>query len=160
MPLGQRRVIRTKNQRQVRKLRRREAERLIQEQLPRRVGQVIFAANDVRDPHQRIVDDNSKVVRGTPIGSQEHGIWNCLGGDMDFPPHEIIDANLAVRLPHPLDPDGRRLAIGDSLLRDPRRDPAAVPEYPGCMSRGERLLPFLLELLYGTEAVVCSAFLD
>ena len=61
MALRQRRVIRPHHQRQVRELRRGEAERAVEQQLPRRVRDVILAPNHVRDLHQRIVDTEGYV---------------------------------------------------------------------------------------------------
>ena len=55
-------MIGPQHQRHVRERRRRPAEGLVEQQLPWRVGDVILAANDVRDPHQRIVDDDGEVV--------------------------------------------------------------------------------------------------
>ena len=41
---------------------RRRAERLVEEDLPRRVGEMVVAADDVRDPHVDVVDDDAEVV--------------------------------------------------------------------------------------------------
>ena len=66
VPLRQRRVIGSHHQRQMRELRRRESERPIEQQLPRRVRDVILAADHMRHLHQRIVDDDGEVVGGRP----------------------------------------------------------------------------------------------
>ena len=63
----------------MRELRRREAERLIQQDLPRRIRDVILAADHVRDLHQRIVDDDGEVVGGAAVGADDHRIADDVG---------------------------------------------------------------------------------
>ena len=60
--------------------RRREAERLVQQQLPRRIRDVILAADHMGDLHQRIVDHHGEVVGGMPsartmTGSPMTSVW-------------------------------------------------------------------------------------
>ena len=50
--LRERRVIRPEHEREMRKSRRTQPERLVQEQLPRRVGDVVLASDDVTDLHR------------------------------------------------------------------------------------------------------------
>ncbi len=52
---------------------------LVQKDLPRRVRDVILAANHVRHLHQGIVDDDGEVVGGNPVGSNQHRIADNVG---------------------------------------------------------------------------------
>ena len=56
----------------MRKLRQRHAKRLEEEDVLRRVGEVVLAANDVGDPHVGIVDHNGEVIERRAIGAQDH----------------------------------------------------------------------------------------
>ena len=79
MPLRQRRVIGPQHERQVGEARRRPPERLVNQHLPRRVRDVVLTADHLRDPHQRIVDDDGKVVGGRAIRAHEHRVADDLG---------------------------------------------------------------------------------
>ena len=79
--LRQRRVIRPHHQRQVRELRRRESERLIEQHLPRRIRDVILAANHMRDLHQRIVDHDGEVVGRPAVRSDQHRIADDVAAE-------------------------------------------------------------------------------
>ena len=67
MPLAQPLLIRTENQRDVRELRQRRADGLIQEDLFGRVRDVIVASHHVRDRHLHIVGDDREVIRGMAV---------------------------------------------------------------------------------------------
>ena len=94
--LRQRRVIRPEHHREVREARRREAERAIQQHLPRRVRDVILAADHVRHLHQRIVHDDGEVVGGTAVGADEHRIADDVGAERHFAADEILERDVDV----------------------------------------------------------------
>jgi hypothetical protein len=54
-------------------LRQRIAERLGNENLPRRVRQVLFGPNDVRDLEIEIVDDARQVIKAGAVGPLDDG---------------------------------------------------------------------------------------
>ena len=62
MPLGELGAIRSENKRDMRVRRPGESKCFKDENLPRCIGNVVFAADDVRDPHLVIVHDHGKVV--------------------------------------------------------------------------------------------------
>ena len=126
--------------------RRREPERLVQQNLPRRVRDVILAADHVRHLHQRIVDDDGEVVGGRAVGADDDGIADDVGVKADVAADGVGEHDVAV-VGH-AEADGRTLAG-----RDARRAPArgdSRRHVPGVARRppgGERLLPVGLELL-------------
>ncbi len=85
--LGKPRAVRPQNQRHVRKNRRRSAQRAIQQRLLRRIGNVIGAANHVRNPHIDVVHDYAQLIhrpaaRLAFLGrSQQNEILNLLVGN-------------------------------------------------------------------------------
>ena len=60
--LAEPRFVGAEDQRHVAERGKAVAERLIEQDLARRVGEVIVAADDVRDPHLGVVDDDAEVV--------------------------------------------------------------------------------------------------
>ncbi len=90
VPLRQRRVVGPEHERQVRELRRREPERLIEQDLPRRIRDVILAADHVRHLHQRIVDHDGEVVLRPAVGAHDDEIADDLGAEDDLAAHEIL----------------------------------------------------------------------
>ena len=89
MPLRQLGVIRTEDHRDVAELGRREAERLVNQQLPRRIRDVILASHHMRHPHQPIVDDDREVVGGIAVGTQQHLVADDVGVKADVSAHQI-----------------------------------------------------------------------
>ena len=152
MPLGQRRVIRTEHQRQVREARRREAERAIEQHLPRRVRDVILAADHMRHLHQRIVDDDGEVVGGTAVGAHQHRIADHVGAERDLAAHEILERDVDV-LGHAEADDGALAAL-EPLARLLRRDRAAGAVIFRRAAGGEIATAIVLEFLRRAEAVV------
>ena len=75
----ERTVVRTEHQREMRERRRFVPERLVEQQLPRRVRDVVLAADHVGHTHQRVIHDHREVVRRMPIRSHQHGIADDAG---------------------------------------------------------------------------------
>ena len=76
------------------------AERLIDLGLPRGVGQMIVAANDVRHAHVVVVDDDGEHVGRIAVRAQEHQVVEVLVGERDLALNEVVDHRLAL-LPAP-----------------------------------------------------------
>ena len=70
------RFIRCQNQRQVRELRHRRAQRLINQNLLMRVRQVILAPNDMSDAHFNVVEHDRKVIERMTIRTKQHQIFD------------------------------------------------------------------------------------
>ena len=127
------------------------AERLEQKLLAGGVGQVVVAADDVRDAHVPVVDDGGEVVAGDAVGADDDGVAERVRADDDPPADQVVDDDL---------PRGHLEAHGGRLARvqpaphllGRQREAAAVVarRAPG----GERLAAQLLEALLGAEAAV------
>ena len=74
MPLAQPLLVRTENQRHVRKLRQRGANRPINQDLLGRVRDVIVAANHVRNRHLDVVGHDGEVIGGMTVRSENDEI--------------------------------------------------------------------------------------
>ena len=81
------------------------AERLIDLHLPRRVGEMIVAANDMGDAHVVIVDDDGEHIGRRAVGAQQNKIVEILVGPGDPPLHFIVENGFA--LLRGLEPDDR-----------------------------------------------------
>ena len=155
---GERAVIGPEHQGQVGEARHRPPERLVEQDLPRRVRQMVLAPHHVADLHQRIVDDDGEVVGGEAVGAEDDRIADDVGAEGDRTAHEIDKGHLAA-LRH-AEADGRRLAARDAALRVAGGKPAAASRVPRRHARGERRLPLHLDLRRRTEAEVRAGALD
>ena len=93
---------------------RRRPQRLVEQHLPRRVGEVVVAADDVRDAHVAVVHDGGEVVAGDAVGTHDDEVADGAGADHDGAADEVLDDDVAVR---DKQAEGRRLA-----RREPRLD--------------------------------------
>jgi hypothetical protein len=59
----------------VSKARRRDAQRLVYENLFVRIGQMILPAYDVRDPHLYVVNHDRKVIERVAVGPEQHEVF-------------------------------------------------------------------------------------
>ena len=85
------------------------------EDLPGRVGEMFFGANDMRDPEVVIVDHACQVIQRTAIGAGDHVV--LLGGpsDRDRPTNQVFDDTFTFS--RHLQPDRRDPAFGLIGLR-------------------------------------------
>src|SRR5688500_6475875 len=97
MPLAEALLVGPHDERHVRELRRRLRERVVEQYLLRRVGDVIVATNDMRDRHVDVVDDDGEVIGGIAVGAQDDEILDVLVLERDLAAHQIDEARLAVR---------------------------------------------------------------
>ena len=98
----------------MRELRHRPAQRLVKRDLLRRVGEMIVAANDVRDLHQRVVDHHHVVVNRNAAGAQDDGIADHFVGELDHAAHDVVKANGVLGNAQA---NGRSFAAGAAALR-------------------------------------------
>ena len=82
------------DEREVRKHGPIEPQRVGQQQLTRRVRQMILASDHVRDLHQRIVYDDRKVVGRPAVGPEDHGVADHLPREADGAAHDVIERDL------------------------------------------------------------------
>ena len=74
------------------KLWERDAERLEEEDVLRRIGEVVLTANHVRDSHICIIHHYGEVIERTPIGTQDHEVTTeRLRVNLHAAAHEIIN---------------------------------------------------------------------
>ena len=85
MPLRQFGAVGAMDQRNMRHDRGAPAERLIDLHLARRIGQMIVAANDMRDAHVVIVDDDGEHIGRRAVGAQKDEIVEILVGPATRP---------------------------------------------------------------------------
>ena len=96
MPLAQALLVRPEDERNVGERRDRLSERLIQENLLRRVRDVIVAANHVRDAHVDVVGHDREVIRRLTIRPQHHEILDVGVVEANRPVHQIVERRLAL----------------------------------------------------------------
>ena len=120
----------------MRERRRRASERLIEQDLLRRVRDVIVAADDMRDPHVDVVDDDREVVGGLGVGAQDDEVFDHRVREFDRAVHQVGEAGLALR--H-LEADRARRSGGLTLLRSAR--PSARSRSGRRSSRRPQLRP-------------------
>ena len=63
--------------------------------LPRRVVDVVVAADHVRDVHVEVVDHHAEVVGRHAVGAQQHEVVELGVGKRDRPLHQVVPADLA-----------------------------------------------------------------
>ncbi len=158
VPLGELRAVGPMDQRDVRHDRHAPAERVVDLGLPRGIGEVIVAADDVGDAHVVVVDDHGEHVGRRAVGAQQHEIVEVLVLPDHAALHLVLDRGLAGE--RRLEPDDR-LDPGRRLRRVAVA-PAPVVELGAALAA--RLLPHLLELVRRRVAAVGAAgrqqFLD
>ncbi len=113
--LGQRRAVRADEQREVTVARRAHPECLEHQQLARRVGQMVFAAQGMRDAHQRIIHGVGKEECGRTVFTADDKIADVGAIDLLRTMNEIIEDQLPIAR-HPKPQRGRRAggeAAGD-----------------------------------------------
>ena len=136
MTLGQRAVVRSHHQRDMREGRRSPAERLEDQQLPRCIGNVILASDHMRDLHQRIVDHDGVVVGGHAVRAHDHRIANHVSVEGDRAANDVIEADVAVI--GNAKANDRRLTVLDAAPRLVAGQLATAPDVlrrPSCRQR-------------------------
>ena len=97
MALGKLRAVGSQDHGQVRIDRRLSAQGEQHVHLPRRVVQMIIAANHVRDLHVHVIDHDAEIIGRRAVGARNDQIIE-LGVLKDHAPvHDIIDHDLARR---------------------------------------------------------------
>jgi hypothetical protein len=152
VPLRQKRVVRSHHHRHVREIRRRKPKRLVEQNLPRRVRQMVFPADHIRHLHQRIVDHDREVVRRKTLGANDDRIADDVGMKPDRPADGVTEDNFAI-VGH-AEPDCWTLARRDARLRLLACDRSAFAGVPRRLAGRERGVTLRVELGRGTETVI------
>ncbi len=142
------RAVGAVDQRNMRESRGLPAHRLVDVRLPRGVGEMIVAADDLRDAHVVVVDDDGEHIGRRAVGAQQHEIVEVLVGEGDAPLHRVVDDRLA--LARRLEPNDRACA-GRSLGRIAVAPAPVVTRRPAFRLG---LLAHLLELCGRGEAAI------
>ena len=91
-------------------LRLRVAERAEQEDVLRRVREVVLAADDVADLHRRVVDDDREVVERRAVAADDHEVAAEVGDvELDAAADDVVEGDQALA---DAEPEGRRTALG------------------------------------------------
>ena len=119
--------------------------------LPRGVGQVVVAADDVGDAHVVVVDDDREHVGRIAVRAQQHQVVELLVGEDDLALHLVVDDRLAVLARAQADRrlDARRRLRGVAV--------APAPVVAHRLAFGARLGAHLLELLLARVAAIGAA---
>src|SRR3989338_5971833 len=111
LPLRHLRLIRREDERQVRVDRTREAERFLDEYLPRRIGYVVFPADDMRDACFPIVGDDGEMVERIIYRTRDHEILELCRIEGDIAAHDIVEDDDGSRISQAYDFDRARRII-------------------------------------------------
>ena len=77
-----------------------EPEGLVDEDLLGRVGQVVVAADHVRDAHVRVVAHHGEVVGGAPVGAHDDHVVHGLCGEAHVAVHRVVELDGAAPFRH------------------------------------------------------------
>ena len=91
------------------------AERLVDHDLARGVGQVVVAADDVGDAHHGVVDDGREVVGGCAVGAEDDEVVELAGVEGHVSVDSVVDHDVAAVERH-LDAQDVGLAGLDAAL--------------------------------------------
>ena len=129
----------------------------VQQNLLRRVGDVIVAAHHVRDAHVDVVGNDGQLVRGRAVGADDDEVFDAHVRHGDGSVHEILERRLALGHAHAHDVRrARRFARGDLAGRQRRTRAIVHPRAAG----GFRGRTLRLQLLRRAVAVVRVAGRD
>src|SRR5215204_6062328 len=84
-------LVTAENQRHMRKPRDRCAERLKQQNVLRRVGDVVVAANDIGNSHLNIVHDDREVIGRIVVRPEDYEVFDIGAVELDPAVHRVIE---------------------------------------------------------------------
>ena len=103
-------------QRHVREQRRLPAHALVDEELARRAGHVLAAADHVRDAHVVVVDDDGEVVDRRAVGPRDHEVVELRRVLAGRTRDQIVPARVAAGVGHAQPQAERQRTVGPDLL--------------------------------------------
>ena len=129
----------------------------------RRVGEVLLGAEDVRDAHELIVDDDGEVVGGEVVGLADDEVVHLTGGNLDVAENLVVDDDgvgihgeaddMTPPLPACLG------ALPARLVEDAELDVGGAGVFESLLA-GDVLLAQRIDLFVGLEGGVGVAALD
>ena len=150
MTFGEAGSVEAENQRHVGEAGWSRAERLVEQHLPRRIRQMVVAADDVRDPHLGVVDDAAEDEEWRAVRADDDEIVEVGVLEHDAALHLVVHDRLALErraeAQHGRGPAGRG-----------GRAVAAGPVVGGPLPGGLRGAPARVELLGSAPAAVGEA---
>ncbi len=103
MTLAQARLVRSQNHRDMGEFRHIKTQCLIHQNLARRIVDMVVTADDMRDVHERVIDDNGKVVSGIAVAAFDDQIIQLIIIKADIAFNEVFhngDAGLCAAETH------------------------------------------------------------
>ena len=155
--LGEPRAVGPQDGGEVCELRGGPAEGAIEGQLPRRVGNVVVAADHVGNFHKVVVNHHRVIVGGQALRAHQDGIADDLAGNGSGAVYAVVPKETAL---DDLQAHGRRFAGGPAAHGLLRRKFPAAPRVARLAAASERLLPLSLQLLRRAKAIVGIAVGD
>jgi hypothetical protein len=156
MAFAQGRTVRPKDQRVVSKKRGLPAQRLIEKDLSRCVGEMVFPPDDMRHVHRVVIDDARKIISGHPIRPDDDEIADSRRIEIHFSMDEIVKKNRPSSDVKPNNRvEARRFHSGDLC----GREGAAAPVIAGHRSPGELFLPKFFESFLRAKTLITFSFL-
>ena len=131
--------------------RERPAEGAIEEDLLRRVREMVIAADHVGNRGLGIVGDHGEIVHGRPIGTEDDEVIDRSGGKRHRPVDHVLPLD---RLPRHPNPEGEGLLRIGPRARDGRVQPPAAAVVPVSRPHSFRLLASGRECLGSAETPV------
>src|SRR3989344_4740729 len=98
MPFGKLRAIRSKNERDMRIFRTFKSQRLQNKYLSLRIRYVVLSANNMRDSHFMIINDDRKMVQRLIKISCNYEIFQLCRIERYFTAYEISKAHCSIRI--------------------------------------------------------------
>ena len=146
LALAHLRAVRVEDEREVGEPGHLVAERLEQQDVLRRVREVVLAPDDVADLHRRVVDDHREVVQRRPVAANDHEVTADVGGvDLDLAADEVLED--APCPPRPGSAGRARFPAASRAARSLGRQVRAATDVPRRLVRGLLRLPVRVELL-------------
>ena len=152
MPFAHLAAIFAKNQRYVAKNRQWQSQRLVQQNLPGRVGQMLFRTYDMRDFHQCVIQYDRIIVDWNPVRFDDHIIADAVGIKTDSAANCILECNVLI-FRHP-EPYSRFAPFREQRRFVRRRQLTAFPKIARSLSLCHQLLPLGIKFLIGAIATI------
>jgi hypothetical protein len=149
------RAVGAGDQRDVTVMRHAQLERLEQQDLARRVGQMIFAAQHVRHAHQRVVDSVAEKELRASVSAPHDEVTDIVAGKLLRTAHEV--AELYTPASRHAESQGRRQSTPTPLVALSFGQVAAGPRVSWRSPRGELRAARDVELEWRTKAGIGQA---
>ncbi len=158
VPFAELFVVVAHDQRHMRETRRFPAQRFVDHELARRVGDMVFPAQHVRDLHQVVVDDDREVIRRDAVAFDDDEIARVFGGKRNFAFDHIVEG-VGLVLRH-AETHARHAAFGFERLALLRRQIAVSARITRRLAGVRLLFAFFFQFFFGAVAQVSQPFVE